>query len=71
MKLTFNLIIQLLHFVFKIYKDKKSIAFISEFNTFRLYKIYTKVVYLDDKYILIIALLDDQEQQQILEKIPN
>ena len=62
MILTLNLIIQLLHFAFKIFKDKESIAFSIKFNTLRLYKIYTKVVYLDDKCVLIIALRDDQEQ---------
>ena len=69
MKLTLNWLIQLLRFVLNIFKDKECIAFSMEINTFRLCKIYRKVVYLDDKCVLIIALRDNQEQQQSLEKI--
>ena len=65
MKFTLNLVIQLLHFIFKIFKNKKYVASSMEINTFRLCKIYTKVVFLDDKCVLIITFRDDQEQQQV------
>ena len=69
MQFTLNLVIQLLRFTFKIFKDKESIASSMEFNTFRLCKIYTQIVFLDDKCVLIITFRDDQQQQQTLEKI--